>query len=202
MPKRARFITLLIVAGCSAGPAAVPVASPAPSVSPAGAARRSIYQRIPDSVGSYRLTQRSVVRGVPTDSLFRFSNGSRTIVTVLVYDISSDVKVEPDSQKWTFREGEKFKLVQQIRRDRGDISEFTEPLSDSTRMTIGSRQLLEHSIVIPTRYNNGAVTVEYQILYLIDGKFLKVRATIAADDFRKSTVREFSKNLARIVGQP
>jgi hypothetical protein len=202
MPTRARFFTLLILAGCSASPAPAPVATPAPSVSPAGAARLSIYQRIPDLVGSYKLTQRGVVRGAPTDSLFRFSDGSRTIVTVLVYDISSDVKVDPDSQKWTFREGEKFKLVQQIRRDRGDISEFTEPVSDSTRMTIGSRQLLEHAIVIPTRYNNGAVTVEYQILYLIDGKFLKVRGTVAADDFGKSAVHEFSKNLARIVGRP
>src|SRR5688572_4682875 len=118
MPKRARFITLLIVAGCSAGPAAVPVVTTTPSVAPAGKPALSIYQRIPDSVGAYRLTQRSVVRGVPTDSLFRFSDGSRTLVTVLVYDISGDVKVEPDSQKWTFREGEKFKLVQQIRLDR------------------------------------------------------------------------------------
>jgi hypothetical protein len=202
MPKRARFFTLLILAGCSASPAAAPVATPAPSVSPAGAARLSIYQRIPDSVGSYKLTQRAVVRGAPTDSLFRFSDGSRTIVTVLIYPISGDAKVGADSAKWLVHEGETFKVVQQIRRQRGEISDFSEPVSDTTRMAIGGREVLEHALVIPTRYANGAVTVEYQMLYVIDGKFLKVRATVPADDFQKSTVHNFSKQLARIVGTP
>lgn len=202
MPNRAQLITLLILAGCSTGPAAVPLTTPAPSVSPAGAARRSIYQRIPDSVGTYKLTQRGVVRGAPNDSLFRFSDGSRTYVTVLVYDISSGSKVNSDSLKWVVHEGETFKIVQQIRRQRGEISDFSEPVSDTTRMTIGGREVLEHAVIVPTRYANGNVTVEYQMLYLIDGKFFKVRATVPADDFQTSTVHNFSRQLVRIVGTP
>jgi hypothetical protein len=189
---------LLFLAGCSGAPA--PVASP----SPATAARpsRTIYQRLPDTVAAYHLTERGVVRGAPTDSVYRFSDGTRTYVSVFIYDIPSDVKIGPDSQKWTFREGEKFKLVQQIRRQQGLISDFSEPVSDSTRMTLGGRPILEHAMIIPTRYNNGAVTVEYQILYQIDGRLLKVRGTVPAEDFTKSTVHAFAKQLATIVAQP
>jgi len=43
-------------------------------------------------------------------------------LTVFVYDVAPDVKVGADSQKWTPREGEKFKEVQEIQRSRGRIT--------------------------------------------------------------------------------
>src|SRR5688500_11689030 len=49
-----------------------------------------LYQRIPEQIGAFRLTQRSTVRGLRTDSLFRYSDGSRTLLTVIIYDVPED----------------------------------------------------------------------------------------------------------------
>ena len=180
------FAVLLSAIGCSSAPA--PVVAPAPAV--------NLYARIPAEIGAFKLTERAIVRGLPTDSLFRFSDGSRTILTVIIYNVSADLRVDADSQKWTAREGEKFKLVQAIRRDRGQLSDFTLAFSDTTRFVVGARQILEHAIAIPTRYPNGAITVEMQYLYLIGGKFVKVRATIPQQGWEETKVPAFARELA------
>jgi len=180
------FAVLLSAIGCASAPA--PVVAPAPAV--------NLYARIPAEIGAFKLTERAIVRGLPTDSLFRFSDGSRTILTVIIYNVSADLRVDADSQKWTAREGEKFKLVQAIRRDRGQLSDFTLAFSDTTRFVVGARQILEHAIAIPTRYPNGAITVEMQYLYLIGGKFVKVRATIPQQGWEETKVPAFARELA------
>jgi hypothetical protein len=186
MNRVLRLAVFASAIGCASAPA--PAVPPAPAV--------NLYARIPSEIGAFKLTERGIVRGLPTDSLFRFSDGSRTILTVIIYDVAADVKVDADSQKWTPREGEKFKLVQAIRRDRGQLSDFTLAFSDTTRFAVGARHVLEHAIAMPTRYPSGMITVEMQYLYLIGGKFLKVRATIPQQGWEETKVPSFARELA------
>jgi hypothetical protein len=187
---------LASVAGCSSSnPPVVPSPAPAPTAT----APVNIYARIPGEISSYKLTERAIVTGMPSDSLFRFSDGSRTTLTVIIYTISPDVKVDADSQKWTAREGDKFKEVQRIRASRGQIADFVVAFADTSREKVPGFQVLEHWIASPTRYPNGAITIEMQFLYLIGGKFVKVRATVPEQGWQQTTVDDFARELARRV---
>ena len=191
------FVFLVAVCAIGCASRAQEPATSRPTATPTP--RQTLYTRIPVEIGEFKLTQRASVRGAPTDSLFRFSDGSRTTLTVIVYDIDPDVRVEADSQKWTAREGEKFKAVQEIQRNRGQIAGFVVAFSDTSRFAAAGRNILEHAIAAPTRFTNGSVAVEMQYLYLIEGKFVKVRATIPQQGWEQTRVPSFSRELARRV---
>ena len=191
------FIAIVSVVGCASAPAPTPAAGPQPATPVTSAPPANLYPRIPPEIGSFKMTARTTVRGLPTDSLFRFRDSSRTILTVIVYDVAEDVMIEGDSQKWTAREGEKFKEVQDIRVRRGQIAAYVLSVSDTTRFSVGERSLLEHFVAAPVRFPNGAISVEMQYLYLIGGKFVKVRATIPEQGWQQSRVPSFARELAR-----
>ena len=165
----------------------------APSAAPAGAP----YDRIPDRVGDFALTERTSVVGLPSDSVFRFSDGSDTRLTVIVYHPADGATDGPDPQAATAAEGAKFPITQEARRSRGQITGFVVAFSDTTRVAGGSRPLLEHSVAVPVRLRNGAIAVELQYLYLIDGKFVKVRATESEQRWQQTKARAFARELAR-----
>jgi hypothetical protein len=197
---RLTILAAATVAGCaSLPPAATPAPSPVTGAAPAAKSATNMYSRIPAQIGTFMLRERAIVRGLPTDSVFRFGDASTTTLTVIIYPIPDDIRVEADSQKWTWREGEKFRLVQQIRAQRRAIREFSPPVSDTTRIANGARMIQEHWIIVPTKLNSGAVVVEFQYLYLIDGKFLKVRATVPHETWQDSKVPSFARELAKTV---
>lgn len=202
MPSKAHWLLAVTLAACSS---ATPSAStPAPATAPAAVAARTtttLYQRIPEKVASYSLTERAVVRGLPTDSIYRYKNGTNTNVTVFIYDPPPEVRVGADSQKWTMREGEKFKQVMEVRRQRGDFRDYTVAFSDTVTQDFGGPRLLEHSIATPVRSNTGAIAIEFQLLYLIEGKFLKVRATVPFEGWQQTTVMSFARALAGVVAR-
>ncbi|CAN5892232.1 hypothetical protein BH11GEM2_BH11GEM2_00960 [soil metagenome] len=151
---------------------------------------------MPDKVGAFKVTERMGIRGFPTDSLFRFRDSSKTNLSVIIYDIPADVRVDSDSQKWTLREGEKFKAVQDVLKSRGQIAAYTLAFSDTIRFTVDARGILEHSIAGSVRFPNGAIAVELQYLYLIGGKFVKVRGTIPAQGWQQTRAPSFARELA------
>lgn len=189
MHRSALVVVALVLVACSsrgAGPAAS---------HPAAAERR--FAGVPDRVGDFALTERSAIEGLSGDSLFRFSDGSTTNLSVIVYDVSDDVKVDPDPQKWTAVEGEKFGAVQEVRRRRGQIADYVVSFSDTARVPVAGGTLLEHSVGVPVRSPAGAISVELQYLYLIGGKFVKVRATIPEQGWQQSNAPTFARELAR-----
>lgn len=183
-------VSLLAIAACS------PRAGAPPSPRPAAAADGPSL-RMPARVGDFELTERAAVEGLPSDSVFRFSDGSATRLSVITYDVGEDVKVEPDSQKWTAAEGEKFRVVQEVRQSRGQIAAYVVAFSDTARVSAGDRALLEHAAGVPVRSRSGTVSVELQYLYLIGGKFVKVRATVPEPGWQQTTVPAFARELAR-----
>jgi hypothetical protein len=186
---------MLWLLGCASGGAPVPPTStavPSPSTSEPAA---TLYTRIPSQIGQFKLTERMTVRGM-ADSIYRFSDGSKTNLSVIVFDVTIDGG-DNDTQKWVALEGNKFQEAQEIRRNRGLIAAYVLAYSDTTRFLVGSRNLLEHNIAMPTRYPNGAITVEMQYLYLIDNKFVKVRGSIPEPGWQQTRVPSFARELAR-----
>ena len=198
---RMSFLISMSVIGCAS--AASPAGAPptAATATPPPAPTGTLYTRIPSEIGAFRITERATVRGLPTDSLFRFRDGSRTILTVIVYEVAEDVRVDADSQQWTRREGEKFKAVQEIRVRQGQLAAYVLAFSDTTRFAAGEHQILEHAIATPIRFANGAIAVDMQYLYLIGGKFVKVRATMPEQGWQQTQVPSFARTLAlRMAG--
>lgn len=193
-------VLLVSVVGCASSPTSASPAGARPSaVSPAPTA--SVYARVPAQVGEFRLTERASVSGAPGDSLFRFRDSSRTNLTVFIYEIGADVRVEADSQLWTAREGGKFKEIQDIRVARGQIAEYVLAVSDTSRIGIGRYDILEHWMATPVRFPSGAIAVDMQFLYLVGGKFIKVRATIPEQGWEQTRVPSFARELAlRLAG--
>ena len=199
MKRLLAFGTAVVVAACASAPH--PATTGAVAAAPASVHTYVVYSRIPQAIGAFKLTERAVVRAAPFDSIFRYRDGSPTILSVIIYDISSISKVDADSQKWTAREGALFEQVEEIQRRRGVLSDYKVAFADSERFTVGKRQLLEHHIAIPVRYANGAIAVESQNLYLIDGKFVKVRATVPLNGWEHNEALIFGRKLATLLAQ-
>jgi hypothetical protein len=94
------LVATAAIIGCASQKPSTEVA---PQPAPVATTPVNVYGRLPNEIAAYKLTARAIVTGTPSDSLFRFSDGARTLVTVIIYDLSTDVKVDADSQKWTAR---------------------------------------------------------------------------------------------------
>ena len=184
-------VTLLGATCACAHPTSTVTGSP----SPVSAAATS---HVPSQVGRYRVTSREGVEGFPNDSAFRFSDGSATRVTVFVYAISPDVQVGPDSQSWTVREGRKFQEVQPIRVQQGQIEAFNLAFANTGEITAANRRITESAMAIAVRLH-GRVAVDFQYLYLVAGRFLKVRATVPSEGWERTDVPTFARELARQI---
>ena len=180
----------LVLASAACGPNVQ--SAPAPAL-PASSSRAS---RIPVELGRYKLTRREGIEGEPNDSAYHYSDGSRTRVTVFVYGIPVDVQVGADSQSWTPREGKKFEEVQPLLVQRGMIGAYELAFANTGEITAANRKITEHATAIAVR-SRGQVAVDFQYLYLVAGRFLKVRATVPSDGWEKTDVPTFARVLAR-----
>ena len=201
MKSMSAFTAIVFAFGCASAPAKPPAVASQPAAVPPSAPAVNLFARIPAQIGAFKLTQRAAVSGAPADSLFRYKDGSPTNLTVFIYDADADGHPDLDAPTRTAREGEKFKAVQDILMSRGQISAHQMAFSDTTRVTVGQSTILEHAVAMPTRYPDGAITVEMQYLYLIGGKFLKVRATVPEKGWQETQVPQFARELAlRMAG--
>src|SRR5688500_12025547 len=105
--SRLSIVAVFSIFGCAS--TSTPVStSPPPNPPAISQTPATLFTRIPSEIGAFKLTERSSVRGLPADSIFRFSDGSKTYVSVIVYDVTTDGG-DTDTQKWVALEGEKFR---------------------------------------------------------------------------------------------
>lgn len=169
---------------------------PQTAPTPTASASSASASRVPTQLGRYRLTSRDGVEGAPNDSAYRYTDGSQTRVTVFVYDIPVDVQVGADSQSWTPREGKKFEEVQPLLVQRGMLGAYEVAFANTGEITAANHKITEHATAIAVR-SHGRVAVDFQYLYLVAGRFLKIRATVPGDAWAKTDVPTFSREMAR-----
>jgi hypothetical protein len=183
-----------IVAACGGGP--VSTARPVPQS--AGLARAV---RMPDSVGTYRLVLTAPLNGAPTDTIHRFVADGRTHISVIRYPVRNDVRVGADSVTWLEREGAKFVAVQQLLVQRGVIQSYEVKLSKRSSVPIGTDSLATYVSIIQTRRREGVLN-EIEYLYVIGGKFLKIRASEIEAAQGNSLAPQFAGQLLRLLLLP
>lgn len=150
---------------------------------------------MPDSLRSFRLVGRRILGG--TDSVWRYTDG-RAQVSVIRYAIDPDVKVGADSVAWLEREGEKFLRVQEILRAQGQIDRFEVRVA---KVDVGPKPPGHEYVAVVSNTSRGTQTVEIQYLYLIGGRWLKVRVTEPEDGATASGAPQFARTLAQRVAR-
>ena len=181
-------ILIVLLAGVTAACGSAPRPDPAPLPAAAGPV-------MPDSLLNYRLVGRRILGG--RDSVWRYTDG-RAQVSVIRYVIDQDVKVGPDSVVWLEREGEKFLRVQEILRQQGQIDRFEVRMS---KVGAGPKPPDHEYVAIVTNTSRGRQTVELQYLYLVGGRWLKIRVTEPEDGATASSAPHFARSLASRVAR-
>lgn len=184
------WLAVAATAGCAAGPS---VEAPAPApVTISGPLE------MPRSVGAFRLIGARPVQGAPNDTNYRFDNGAGLGISVFRYAIPSDVQVDGDTLEWIRREGQKFPVVQRVLASRG--------VTDSMKVRVGALNpsraafpVAEYVGVVQTWSARRGVMVESEYLYVVDGRFLKIRGSEPDTVEGRSEVAQFARQLLQAI---
>ncbi len=128
----------------------------------------------------------------------RTPNDSPATVSVIRYSVPNELKSSADSTIWTTVEGERFEEVQSVLMQQGRIEGFEKAYSTTTDVEVDDAVLREHAIAIAVR-SRGVIRMDFQYLYTVKGRFLKVRGTFPGDSWKTSDFPEFAREVARRV---
>jgi hypothetical protein len=155
---------------------------------------------LPKSVGSFRLLGARAVQGAPNDTNYRYDNGAGVAISVFRYAISDGVRVGGDTLEWIRREGQKFAAVQRLLVSRG--------IADSMKVRVGALNtaradfpVAEYVSVAQTWSARRGTMLESEYVYVVDGRFLKVRGSEKDASEAASEVAQFARQLLRAIAR-
>lgn len=152
---------------------------------------------MPAQLGPFRLVSRDTLRGAATDSIYRYTDStSRVRVSVIRYDVPPDVRVGTDTARWLEGEGRKFEAIQPLLVERGVLEGYEVAFAKLGALRFGADSVSEFATAVAVRMR-GKPFADLQYLYVIDGRFLKIRATVPPDNAARSEVPIFARELAR-----
>lgn len=149
---------------------------------------------LPASVRSYRLIESYPVEGFPQHRGFRYGDGSRTRVSVFVYPADSAIAVAEPRQT-VAQEGPLFAESLPVGVQRGRYDAYNVAFAHADSLEVDGQLVFGHVTAAPTK-TAGRVNVEFQYLYLVGTRFVKVRATVPAAGWQDTDVPLFAKELA------
>lgn len=199
---RFAIAALLVAAVCACGPSPRVGAAPTPgrpesTASGPGATAHGLT--FPTRVLRYALTETNAVEGHPQDKAFRYSDGSRTRVSVFFYPTDSAGAVR-DPRQAVANEGQLFEQSLPIGVQRGWYDSYRTAFSDPDSLTVDGRLVLGHTTGAATK-RGAQVSVELQYLYLLGTRFLKVRASVPAQGWQNTDVPTFARELATVLAR-
>ena len=154
---------------------------------------------LPAGVRAYRLTESYAVEGHPRDRGFRYADGSPTRVSVFLRPADSTSAIAEPRQV-VATEGPLFTETLPIGVQRGWYDAYTVAFAHVDSLDVDGRMLFSHVTAAPTRRGN-QISVEFQYLYLVGTRFLKVRATVPAAGWENTDVPLFAKELATVLAR-
>jgi hypothetical protein len=196
--SRVFAVLCVVLLGCHPPTSAAPGGAPVPVV----LVRDRSGLDVPTRVGRYTLQPPdSAAAAASGDTPYHFSDGSSTRVTVFVYAVPADVQEGEVPQAWATAEGAKFVQVLRIGVERGWYEDFQVAFSEPQPVVRDTLGIPGHAVAAATR-SRGGVRVELEYLYLVRGRFLKVRATVPERGWTQTDVPRFAEQLAlAIAGQ-
>jgi hypothetical protein len=151
---------------------------------------------VPGSLQGYRfVATQEIPERDGGGQLYRFTDGSPVLLTVFVYPVPGDVQ-QGDSAQWVLIEGAKFAQVMPIQVQRGRYDAYEMAFANAEPVVSGSDTIPGFAAAAVTR-SRGTVAVQLEYLYLLNGQFVKVRATLPHDQWQKAPVPTFARDLVR-----
>ena len=151
----------------------------------------------PDTLEGFRFT---ATDSIPVRDgggrLYRYSGRPGEYLTVFVYPIPEDVKAAPDSVQWVVMEGRKFGLVMPVQVQRGRYDAY-EIAFENPHPVVAGRDTIPGFVAGVATRTRGAVELQMEYLYLVHGRFLKIRATMPEKGWQETRVALFAEELAR-----
>jgi hypothetical protein len=156
---------------------------------------------MPAHVGRYSLGETRVFDDPSQGTVYRYSAGDRTRISVFVYPISADIRVGDDPQAWVTKEGEKFAATFPIGVQRGWYEDFKAAYAGAAPLDTAGKKIPGFSAAVAAR-ERGEVVIEMEYLYLVRGQLLKVRASVPGDAWEQTDVPVLAKTLAAMFTLP
>ena len=154
---------------------------------------------IPTSLRGYHMTSlEPIAERDGGGQLYRFNDRSAAWVTVFVYPIPEDVKQTGDSAEWVVVEGEKFARVLPVLVQRGQYQAYEMAFADPEPVVAGSDTIPGFAAAAVTR-SGGDVSVQLEYIYLVRGRFVKVRATLPENGWQQAPVPLFARDLVQAM---
>jgi hypothetical protein len=155
---------------------------------------------IPGELTGYRLTDTKIFPDSANGTGYTFSDGSADRVNVFIYPISPAARVGSDLRAWVAAEGKRFKEILAVGVQRRAWQMYTVMLDHPDSVAIANENIPGYLVVGGTRRGD-IVNVEFQYLFGICDRFVKMRATIDSKTWTESQFPQFAKDLAAHLRQ-
>ena len=190
-------LSLASLGACAAHPG-TGRSSTAPSASAPTAIDANVLGFVlPTTVRSYRLTESYPIEGHPQDRGFRYTDGSATRVSVFVYPADSAAAIA-EPRKVVAQEGPLFSESLPIGVRRGWYDAYNIAFAHADSLDVAGQLVFGHVTAAPTK-RAGRVNVEFQYLYLVGTRFVKVRASVPAEGWQNTDIPLFAQELIGVL---
>ena len=191
-------VSLASLGACAPRPnIASSTAPPAPAATPLDVSTLGFV--LPASVRSYRLTESYPIEGYPQHRGFRYTDESPTRVSVFVYPADSAAAVA-EPRHAVAQEGPLFSESLPIGVQRGRYDTYNIAFSHADSLEVDGQLVFGHVTAAPTK-RAGRVSVEFQYLYLVGTRFVKVRASVPAEGWQNTDVPLFAQELTAVLAR-
>jgi hypothetical protein len=153
---------------------------------------------VPRRVDSFTMTTTESFPDSSAGTLYRYSDGSAANVSVILYGVPADVRRGDAPQAWVGAESAKYRAVIPVMIRRGWYDDIRMAFEEDQPLAVDSVSIPGFAVGAASK-RAGKVSVELQYLYLVDGIFVKVRATVPGQTWQDTTVPSFAKDLVAMV---
>lgn len=157
----------------------------------------------PADVRGFRLSSAEQLPGTPVESVYRYAppTPSRARVSAFRYVVPDSVLGTLTRQEWADRESRSFGTVMAIMKQRGQYDTVEVAMMEPGPV-VRDGMTVPGSFAVAGVRQRGVALFEFQFVYGVGDRFLKVRATMPAAELQTSGIREFAEELAWQVGAP
>ena len=190
--QSAQWCSLLLLASA----ACASTGSPAARVQPEPAADVStLAARLPAHIGVFEQFAHEGIRGSDTDIIYRYRDGSKTVLSVILYPVKAGENgAATDAAGSVRQEGLLFGQVLAYQASHGMIESSRLLSQRDDSIAVGASWIPTH-VTVATTTRRGAMSYEIQYLHAIRGDFVKMRVTVPESLWPRNDLAAFDSAL-------
>lgn len=149
---------------------------------------------MPMRAGVFDQFAHQAIRGSGTDVIYRYRDGSKTILSVILYPMKGEGESVGSETDRVRQEGSLFAQVLAYQASRGMLQSARVMSQRMDPVAAGSTWIPTH-VTVATTTRAGETAYEFQYLHAIRGNFVKVRATVSESAWPRSDLAAFDSSV-------